>query len=155
MIPLSSSAQDLRVGGNVGFFLSEINPMDAFDIAATIDFIPHKSILYLETGPQLTITPNSTIFTAPLYLGFIIGSTATIEPGFGGYLRSNANYGYVLGISAGYYIQKTNQIYLRALYAREHYKRESPRGFDYLLVSNVWMIRIGYKRKFTFKKTQL
>ena len=83
MIPISSSAQDLRVGGNVGFFLSEINPMDAFDIAATIDFIPHKSILYLETGPQLTITPNSTIFTAPLYLGFIIGSTATIEPGFG------------------------------------------------------------------------
>lgn len=151
-VPILLVAQELRVGGNIGLFLNELSPTEAINLDATFDFIPKGSVMSIETGPQLTFTPNRTLITAPLSFALIFGSNFTVEPSIGAYFRSNGNFAYGGGVTLGYYLKEFHQFFVKTTLYNESYQQETPRGDEYISRSDIIMIRIGYKRRIVFRE---
>jgi hypothetical protein len=126
---LQGFSQELNIGG----FFGAPYQKDLYDfyplVGAEIEFQPDNSILSLTTNPYVIFPEEETIFTFPLYLKFIIGNKFRVNPGFGGFIRTNSNYGWIVGLNLEYMFNDRLIIYLKSDYYTDYYEYEYPTHF--------------------------
>lgn len=115
-------SQELSVGGFVATNLKIKTSSEILGFGASIEYRPKKSVVSINSDILFFYVNNGPIATFPLYIKIIIGNKLRVCPEFGGFIRTNENYGYLAGISVDYKIRKRLLLYLKADYMRDYWK---------------------------------
>jgi len=118
-------SQELNIGGIIGT-ASRIYDFKTIAIGGTVEYRPAKSILSLNSDPTLWFNKEGQILTVPVYLKFIIGNKLRFCPAFGGFVRSNANYGLTAGLGIEFKVKERLLIYVKSDYCKEFWKADAP-----------------------------
>jgi len=126
---LHGFSQELNIGGFLGApYQKDLNSFYPF-VGPEIEFRPENSILSLTINPYLIFPDKETIATFPFYLKFILGKKIRFCPSFGGFIRTNSNYGWIAGLNIEYMIKERLIIYLKSDYYCDYYEYEYPTHF--------------------------
>ncbi|MFZ4739877.1 MAG: hypothetical protein ACOYLE_01795 [Bacteroidales bacterium] len=123
-------SQELSIGGTFGFgteLKTFITRTKTF--GGSFEFRPHESIISLNVDPFLIFIPNKVILTTPIYFKFIIGNKLRFCPTIGGFIRTNANYGWKTGLNMEFDIYKSLFLFVTSDYYIDYYKKEIPDHF--------------------------
>ena len=142
-LSLITFSQELNVGLDFGSNFIKENPLA---ISASVEYRPSKSIMSLNTGITVITASSNTIMSFPLFIKAIIGNEFRISPLFGGFIRTNENYGWYAGLEIEYYLVSHSAIFVQGEYTKEFYKNDTPRGYVINKDSSIW-VRIGFKKK--------
>jgi len=123
-------SQELNIGGTIGFG-TEPKTLDlgTKTVGGSFEFRPLESILSLNVDPFLTFIPNKIILTTPVYFKFILGNKLRICPAIGGFIRTNANYGWKTGVNIEFDIYKSIFLFVTNDYYIDYYKNDTPDHF--------------------------
>lgn len=123
-ISTHSFSQELNIGlqgglcgGNQGVNYSTAG--------GTIEFRPKQAFFSVNTDPFLLFDSASktTLFTESAYIKLIIGENKfRISPAFGGFVRSNKNAGWLIGLHVDYMIKNSLKIFAKGEIFADYYK---------------------------------
>jgi hypothetical protein len=124
LIYSASFSQELNIGlqgghcgGNQGVNYSTVG--------GTIEFRPKQAVFSANTDSFLVFdsASKSTLFTESAYIKLIIGENKLrISPAFGGFVRSNKNAGWLIGLHVDYMINRTLMIFAKGEIFADYYK---------------------------------
>ena len=144
----SAYSQELNVGVMVGpGALALDSKMITF--GTTVEYKPTKAMLSFNIDPFLISLPDKLIFTAPVYLKFIFGDQIRFCPTFGGFIRSNASYGFKTGLNIEFKINKSLFLFGTGDFYFDNYKDTHPTHFgsmEYIERSRTFWMSIGIKK---------
>ena len=144
-----SFSQELNIGGTIGAGPKN-NDFRIVTFGGTIEYRPVKSIVSLNTDPILLFNSKDLILTFPLYLKLIIGNKIRFCPTFGGFIRTNSNYGWTAGLSIEYKIKEKLFLYVKGDYNMDYWKADAPTHFgssyEYTKRSSSIWISLGIKK---------
>ena len=144
-----SFSQELNIGGTIGAGPKN-NDFRIVTLGATVEYMPVKSIVSLNTDPVFLFDSKDLMLTVPLYLKLIIGKKIRFCPAFGGFIRTNSNYGWTAGLSIEYKIKEKLLLFVKGDYNMDYWKAEAPTHFgsSYEYIdsgSSIW-ISLGIKK---------
>ncbi len=114
---LNFGLQGGKCGGNQGVNYSTAG--------GTIEFRPKQAVFSVNTDPFLLFDSASktTLFTESAYIKLIIGENKfRISPAFGGFVRSNKNAGWLIGLHVDYMIKNSLMIFAKGEIFADYYK---------------------------------
>lgn len=142
-------SQELNIGGFAGIGPKTLNTR-IIVFGGSVEFWPIKARVSLNADPFLVILPDETLLTTPVYLKLILGDKVRFCPAFGGFIRTNANYGWKAGLSLECKIRKSLTLFGMADYYKDFYKTEAPNHFGsgsyYTDSGSSFWISIGIKK---------
>lgn len=142
-------SQELNIGAFAGAGPKTINSR-VVAFGGTVEFRPIEARVSLNADPFLVILPDETLLTTPVYLKLILGDKVRFCPAFGGFIRTNANYGWKAGLSLECKIRKSLTLFGMADYYKDFYKTEAPNHFGsgsyYTDSGSSFWISIGVKK---------
>ncbi len=145
----NSYSQELNIGAFAGAGTKTINSR-VVAFGGTVEFRPIEARVSFNADPFLVILPDETLLTTPVYLKIIIGDKIRFCPSFGGFIRTNANYGWKAGLSLDFKIRKSLALFGMADYYKDFYKTEAPNHFGsgtfYTDSGSSFWIIIGVKK---------
>ena len=115
LLSIYTYSQELNVGGIIGVE-PKIVDSRIVSFGGAIEYRPVKSIVSLNTDPVLLLCCKNAIFSFPLYLKFIIGNKIRFYPNFGGFIRTNSNYGWSAGLSLEYIVKEKLLLFVKGDY---------------------------------------
>lgn len=123
-------AQELNVGVEFtgGPKLSEAKVVA---MGPTIEFRPAHSWISFNSGFNYYVYKDQSLLSVPLSLKVGFGKAIRYCASFGGFTRSNGNYGYLGGISIDYQVARKVIFYLKGEFDQDYWKEEmkaSPGG---------------------------
>ncbi|NOU45887.1 MAG: hypothetical protein HOO86_02355 [Bacteroidales bacterium] len=118
-------SQEFYVGGFAATNWKVETSSEILGFGANIEYRPNKSVLSFNSDISRFWVEKSPITTFPLSLKLIIGNKIRICPTFGGFIRTNENYGYSAGISVDYRVMKKVSLYIKTEYMRDYWKAEN------------------------------
>ena len=125
---LQGTAQELNVGGFAG-----AGPwtwgVNIGAMGGTVEYRPAKAIFSINAEPYLLFNTTDLLFTAPLYLKFIIGNRFRFCPTVGGFWRSNKNFGWSAGLNLEFGLKRGIFLFLRGDSNKDYYKTKYPDHF--------------------------
>jgi len=144
-----SFSQELIIGGTIGTG-PKSNDFRIVTFGGTVEYRPVKSIISLNTDPILLFDSKDLMLTVPLYLKLIIGNKIRFCPTFGGFIRTNSNYGWTTGLGIEYKIKEKILLFVKGDYNIDYWKAEAPTHFgsSYEYIdsgSSIW-ISFGIKK---------
>ncbi len=144
-------SQELSVGGFVATNLKIETSSEILGFGANIEYRPNKSVVSINSDILFIFVTKRPITTFPLYIKIIIGNKLRVCPEFGGFIRTNENYGYLAGISVDYRINKKLLLYLKTDYMRDYWKDKYIRWDKYNYVGGKRInSKTGYSIWFNF-----
>jgi hypothetical protein len=151
-------AQNLNIGATVGVIptlssnsytvYNETSTL--FTLGAAIEFRPGESMFSLNTDPFVFLNASKFVLTEPLYVKVSFGNAFKFSPVFGGFIRTNGNYGFLFGASIDYVLNDKCTIFLNGHLYQDYYKIENPlnSGGTSAYISNdiSLLMNVGIKR---------
>jgi hypothetical protein len=111
LISGSSFSQEFILGVNVGY-IPNLQP-HLISYGGSVEFRHEESVMSYNFDPFLINVNDKFIFTAPVYLKYIIGKRLRFCPLAGGFVRTNANVGLLYGLSTEYKISEKFRLLLK------------------------------------------
>ena len=140
-------AQELSIGGVVG--AGPLNEKSLFSFGTAVEYRPLKSIMSVNLDPFVVISEGKVILTTPLYLKFIIGKKVRFCPSFGGFIRTNAKYGWLGGLCVELCLKKSVLLFVKGDYYKDFWKAEHPTHNgstgEYIENNSTYWISAGFK----------
>jgi len=115
-------SQELNIGGFVTTNWIIDNNSEILGFGANIEYKPNKIRVSINSDISIFWVEKGPIATLPLSLKIIIGNRLRVCPTFGGFVRTNENYGYSAGIIIDYKITNQIIVYLKNEYMRDYWK---------------------------------
>lgn len=123
-----TSAQELNIGLELAGGPESINST-VFSLGPTIEYRLKESRISFNSGVLFLFSKYGALLTFPVNIKFIIGNKFRICPTTGGFIRSNKNYGWTLGLELDYKIKNRLIIFVKGDFNRDYYKVEIPNHF--------------------------
>jgi hypothetical protein len=146
-LPGGLFSQELSVGGAIGS--GPLNERSLFTLGAAVEYRPLKSMVSFNIDPFLVITDGELVLTGPLYLKFSIGNKIRFCPAFGGFFRTNGNYGWMAGLAVELSLNNSVRIFVKGDYYKDYWKAEYPSHFganiEYIDHASSYWISAGCK----------
>ncbi len=126
LIPLTLFvfSQELNVGGFSATNWKVESSANILGVGASIEYRPKKAVISFNSDISIFWVNRAPITTFPLTFKIIIGNKLRVCPTFGGFIRTNENYGYSAGLCADYRVLKKVRLFIKAEYMRDYWKDE-------------------------------
>ena len=114
---LNAGVQGGYCGGNQG--------VNYTSFGGTIEFRPKEAVFSINTDPFIIFDSESEkkLFTESAYIKLIIGkNNLRFSPAFGGFVRSNKNAGWLIGLHVDYMIKNRLMIFAKGEIFADYYK---------------------------------
>ena len=124
LISTKSFSQELNIGLQGGYCGGN-QGVNYSTVGGTIEFRPKQAVFSVNTDPFLVFDSASktTLFTESAFLKLIIGENKLrISPAFGGFVRSNKNAGWLIGLHADYMVNQTFMVFAKGEIYADYYK---------------------------------
>lgn len=124
LISTKSFSQVLNIGLQGGYCGGN-QGVNYSTVGGTIEFHPKQAVFSVNTDPFLVFDSASerTLFTESAYIKLIIGTNKLrISPAFGGFVRSNKNAGWLIGLHVDYIINQKFMVFAKGEIFADYYK---------------------------------
>jgi hypothetical protein len=158
LVSTSSFSQELNAGLEGGYCGGN-QGVNYSTVGGTIEFHPKQAVFSVNTDPFLVFDSASetTLFNESAYIKLIIGENKLrFSPAFGGFVRSNKNAGWLIGLHVDYMIKNTVMIFAKGEMFADYYKTTTYSHFGTSETSKTMAlsvpVSIGIKYNFFNKK---
>lgn len=124
LVSTISFSQELNAGLQGGYCGGK-QGVNYTSFGGTIEFRPKEAVFSVNTDPFIIFDSESEtkLFTESAYIKLIIGkNNLRFSPAFGGFVRSNKNAGWLIGLHVDYMIKNTLMFFAKGEMFADYYK---------------------------------